>query len=149
MQEMIDKKMQEGVYAKTEDNTLQDLKRFQDFLYRNFSKYEKYNDMLPSSNQPAQLYGTTKVDKFDDINEITTDSLRFRPIIAPTGTYMYKTAQVISEYLKPLYENSDFIIKNTQDFAQRYVNSLLLKKTRNMYLMMSSRYFRTFPFMTP
>ena len=31
---------------------------------------------------------------------------------------MYETAQVISEYLKPLYENNDFIIKNTQDFAQ-------------------------------
>ena len=28
MQEMVDKGIQEGVYAKTEDNTLQDLKRF-------------------------------------------------------------------------------------------------------------------------
>ena len=27
------------------------LKRLQDFLYRNFSKYEKYNDMLPSSKE--------------------------------------------------------------------------------------------------
>ena len=42
----------------------------------------------------------------------------FRLIIAQTWTYMYKTAQVISEYLKPLYENNDFIIKNTQDFDQ-------------------------------
>ena len=32
MQKMIDKGIQEGVYAKTENNTLQDLKRFQDFL---------------------------------------------------------------------------------------------------------------------
>ena len=31
---------------------------------------------------------------------------------------MYKTAQVISKYLKPLYENNDFTIKNIQDFAQ-------------------------------
>ena len=31
---------------------------------------------------------------------------------------MYKTAQVISEYLTPLYENNDFIIKYTQGFAQ-------------------------------
>ena len=43
MQEMIDKGIQEGIYEKTEDNTLQDLKRFQDFLCRNFSKYEKYD----------------------------------------------------------------------------------------------------------
>ena len=31
---------------------------------------------------------------------------------------MYKTVQVILEYLKPLYENIDFIIKNAQAFAQ-------------------------------
>ena len=58
------------------------------------------------------------IDEFDDINEITVDWLKFRPIIAQTGTYMYKTAQVISKYLKPLYENNDFTIKNIQDFAQ-------------------------------
>ena len=57
MQEMIDKGIQDGVYAKTEDDTLQDLKS--EISKRNFSKFEKYN-MLPSSNQPAQLYGTAK-----------------------------------------------------------------------------------------
>ena len=90
-----------------QDTTLQNLKWFQDFLYRNFSKHEKYNDMLPSSNQPAQLCETAKTHKFDDINEITVDLLKFRPIISQTGTYMHKTAQVILEYLKPLYENND------------------------------------------
>ena len=60
MQEMIDRGIQDGVYAKTEDKTLPDLKLFQDLLYRNFSKYKKYDDMLPSSNQPVQLYGTAK-----------------------------------------------------------------------------------------
>ena len=68
--------------------------------------------------KPAQLYGTAKTYKFDDINEITVDSLKFWPIIAQNGNYMYKTAQVISEYLKPLFENNDFMIKNTQGFAQ-------------------------------
>ena len=58
MQEMIDKWIPERVYAKTEDNTLQDLKQFQDFLYRNFSKFEKY--MLPSSSLLAQLYRAAK-----------------------------------------------------------------------------------------
>ena len=97
-------------------NTLQDIKQFQDFLYRNFSKYKKY--MLRSLNQSARLYGTAKTHKFDEINDITVDSLKFRPIIAQTGTYMYKRAEDISEHLKPLYKNNDFIIKNTQDFAQ-------------------------------
>ena len=118
MQEMIEKGIQEGVYVKTGGNTLQDLKRFQDFFYRNFSKYEQYNDVLPSSNHPVQLYGTAKAHKFDDINDITVDSFKFRSIVSQTGTYMYKTVQVISEYLKPLYENNGFIIRNTEDFAQ-------------------------------
>ena len=61
-------------------NTLQDLKQFKDFVYRSFSKYEQYNDMLPSSNQPVQLHGTAKNHKFDNINDITVDSLKFKPI---------------------------------------------------------------------
>ena len=69
--------------------------------------------MLPSSNQPAQLYGTAKTHKFENVNDITADLLKFRPIIAQTGTYTYSTAQIISEYLKPLYEQNEYIIKNT------------------------------------
>lgn len=38
--------------------------------------------------------------------------------MAQAGAYMYDTAQVISECLKPLYKDKDFVIKNTQDFAQ-------------------------------
>lgn len=34
--------------------------------YRNFSKSEEYNDIVSSSNQLAQLYGTVKTLKFDD-----------------------------------------------------------------------------------
>ena len=33
MEETINNCIQKGVYAETEDNTLRDLKRFQDFLY--------------------------------------------------------------------------------------------------------------------
>ena len=50
------------VYAKAEDNILQDFK--------------------------VQLYGTAKTHKFDDINGIRVDSLKFRPIIEKLGTYM-------------------------------------------------------------
>ena len=40
IQQMINNEIQDGVYAKTEDTTLLDLKHFQDYPYRNFSKYE-------------------------------------------------------------------------------------------------------------
>ena len=75
------------------------------------------------------------IDEFDDINEITVDWLKFRPIIAQTGTYMYKTAQVISKYLKPLYENNDFTIKNIQDFAQMIREQPPLEKKRGICIL--------------
>ena len=83
------------------------LKHFQNFLYRNFSKYEKKKDILPISNQPTQLYARVKTHKFDDINDITVESLKSRPIIAQNGPYMYKIVQVISASSKSIYENNN------------------------------------------
>ena len=57
---MIDDGIIKGTYVETTDNTLKELSRFQDFLYRNFHNYERYKDMKPDSNQPARLYGTAK-----------------------------------------------------------------------------------------
>ena len=118
IQDMIDEGINKGVYKKTEDKTLHELKNFKAFIYRNFKKYEHYEKMCAPSNTPAQLYGTAKTHKFDNISNITVESLKFRPIIAQTGTCMYNAAQVISEYLKPLYVGNEYIIHNTQDFAR-------------------------------
>ena len=43
---------------------------------------------------------------------ITTEKLKFRPIIAQTGTYTYNAAQVIAEYLKPHVDENPYIIRN-------------------------------------
>lgn len=115
---MIGKGTRDGVYAETEDSTLQDLKHFQDFLYRNFKNYEHYEKIKPSSHQPAQLYGSAKTHKFTNASEISVESLKFRPIIAQTGTCTYTTAQVIGNYLKPPCDENNYIIKNTQDFSK-------------------------------
>ena len=58
--------------------------------------------MLPKSDQPGQLYGTSKTHKFTKIDEVTVDNLKFRPIIAQSGAYIYNAAQAIVEYLKLL-----------------------------------------------
>ena len=113
---MVDDGIKNGIYKVAEDNTLKDLKLFKSFLYRNFRKYEHYEEMLPKSNQPGQLYGTAKTHKFTNIDEITIDNLKFRPIIAQTGTYTYNAAQVIAKYLKPLCSGNNYIIRNTQEF---------------------------------
>ena len=64
MQAMIDDGITCGVYTPTTDNTLKDLKTLRDFLYRNFKNHPKCKKMLPTSNQPAPLSGTTKAHKF-------------------------------------------------------------------------------------
>ena len=46
--------------------------------------------------------------KFAPQNSITSEKLKFQPIIAQTGTHTYNAAQVIAEYLKLLAdENSN------------------------------------------
>jgi len=52
---MIQEGMADGKYIETENNTLKDLRTFQNFLTRNFKSTHK-----PTSNQPAFLYGTAK-----------------------------------------------------------------------------------------
>ena len=82
MQGMVNDGIRKGVYEVATDTTIDDLKKFKNFLYRNFKKFEKYKDIIPLSNQPAQLYGLGKTHKFKSVAEINVDDLKFRPIIA-------------------------------------------------------------------
>ena len=111
-----------GIYVPTEDATLRDLKLFQDFLRRNFKdKYDKYEAMRPVPHEPGKLYATAKTHKFNSLDDITVDNLKFRRIISQIGTYTYNTSNVISQYLKPLCEN-EYKISDTQTFASMIKN---------------------------
>ena len=114
---MIEEGIKNGTYAESGDTAMQDLKRFQDFLRRNFKKFEHYNEMYPESNEPPKIYGTAKTHKFDRTDNIEIAKLKFRPIIDQTGAYTYKAAKLISRYLKPLCD-SEYTIKYTQSFAK-------------------------------
>ena len=114
LQNMIDEGITNGTYAPTADTTLNDLKKFQDFLRRNFKdKFDRYKDMRRLSNQPGTLYATAKTHKFSSLDEITIEQLKFRPIISQVGTYIYNAAKVIADYLKPLCQN-EYNINDTQ-----------------------------------
>jgi len=78
--------------------------------------------MVPTSNQPAQMYGLAKTHKFDNINKIEIHKLKFRQIIAQIGTSTYKAAQVIAKYLQPLISDNPYIITNTQQFPEMIRN---------------------------
>ena len=64
LEDMIEEGISKGTYEGMNDTTLQDLKRFQDFLYRNCYNYQNYHKMYPHSNQPAQKHGTAKTHRF-------------------------------------------------------------------------------------
>ena len=118
LKDMIEKGISKGTYERTDDTTLQDLRIFQNFRYRNYYNYENYHKIYPHSNQTAKLYGTAKTHKFKNVKEITKEKIKFRPIIDQTGTYTYDAAQVISQYLKPLCKN-EFIIEDTQSSSEK------------------------------
>ena len=115
MNEMIEKGLEDGTYVESEDTTLEDLKHFKDFLYRNFKKHPKYSKMLPKSHRPARMYGSAKTHKFDSYDQITVENLKLRPIMDQSGTMVYTAAQIIAEYIRPL-NDSKFIIKDTLTF---------------------------------
>ena len=74
---------------KLSDHTHQDLKHFQNFLYRHFYKTEYYDKISPISNQRARSFGTAKTHKFNKIEDINIQDLKLRPIIDQTGSYIY------------------------------------------------------------
>ena len=113
LQQMIDEEIRNGIYTPAEDNTLYHLRKFQEFLRRNNARYE---DMRPVSNQPGRIYATAKTRKFNSLDDLNVNNLKFRPIISQIGTYTYNTAKVIAEYLKPLCSNQ-YKISDTQEFA--------------------------------
>ena len=62
-----------------------------------------------------------KTHKFENINDITIDNLKLRPIMDQTGTCYYRTGKVIAKYLKPLTKN-ELLISSTQQFPSMLNN---------------------------
>ena len=71
--------------------------------------------MRPSSNQPGRFFATAKTHKFENIEDITVDNLKLRPIIDQTNTCTRDASKIISDYLQPLAVN-DYVINNTLAF---------------------------------
>ena len=77
LETMINEVIKNGIYKKTTDATLHDLKLFQDLLCRNFKHYKDYEKVRPVCNCPARLYASAKSHKFDDINDVNLNQLKF------------------------------------------------------------------------
>ena len=73
---------------------------------------------MPISNQPGKICATAKTHKFDSLENITIQNLKFRPICSQRGTYTHNAAKVLSDYLKPFCQN-EYKINDTQSFASQ------------------------------
>ena len=121
LETMIEEGITNGKYIETDDNTLTDLKSFQNFLTQNFKSSLPLDKIKLTSNQPAFLYGTAKIHKFQNSGQITKDNLKLQLIVSTRGTFYYETAKFLASYLLPLTEN-EYSIKTTTDFAERLSN---------------------------
>ena len=95
-------------------------------LYRNFKDHKDSEKVKPVSNCPERRYTSAMTHKFDTMNDVNLDQLKFRQIMDLTRTYTYNVAQVISNYLKPLCIN-EYDIKDTLQFLQLLKNFPPLK----------------------
>ena len=116
------------------DNTLTELKSFQDFIYRNFKKHEEYKEMRPTSSQPARLFTTAKTHKFTDTKQININNLKLRPIIDQAGTHLHDCSKIITQYLQPLAIN-EYTISDILSFPD-ILRENPLDVIKNKYLMM-------------
>ena len=137
LESMIEDGVSDGKYQPTSDNTLQDLKSFQDFLYRNIrplkSEVLPYDKIRPTSSQPGYLYATAKTHKFSNYKDITADKIKLRPIVSACGTFYYETAKSLASYLSPLATN-EHTINNTLDFADLLKDKTLEQRFNVFYL---------------
>ena len=116
LENMVKEGIEKGTYTLTQVNTIKDLNNFKQFLKRNFKGYDKLDDMLPTSNQPARIYASAKTSKFPSVYNVNINDLKFQPIIDQTRMMTYNAAKVISDYLRPLCKNK-FTINDTLSFA--------------------------------
>ena len=119
----FDKMIEDGItevkHIETSDNTLCDLKQFQDFLYCHLYKHKDYEVM-----HPGHFFATAKTNKFKSIEDISLESLKLCPINDQTRNYIYNASKVVAKYLSPLSKN-EFSITDKLSFPE------LLKISRN------------------
>ena len=87
--------------------------------------------MRRASHEPGKLNATAKTHKFNSLDDITVDNLKFRPIISQIETYTYNASRVIPQYLKPLCEN-EYKINDAQKFASMIKNQTPLSSDEEL-----------------
>ena len=85
---------------------------------------ETYKEIYPSGSNPGKFYGTAKVHKLsneDDMNINNVDRLPLRPIVSNIGTATYKTSKYLAHLLAPLGK-SKYTVSSTKEFISKIRN---------------------------
>ena len=77
LETMVNEGIKNIVFKETTDTILHDLKLFEGFLYRNYKNYKGYEKMRLVSSSPAGRHTSGKTHKFDNINDVDLDQLKF------------------------------------------------------------------------
>ena len=100
---LIEKGIDNSVYAPTNNTTLEDLKFLHNFLYRDFQNHNTIKN-APLSYQPTRLYRAAAIHEFEHPRDTTKEN-QFPTDHISSCTYTYNTAQVILNYFKYLCKN--------------------------------------------
>jgi len=75
---------------------------------------DTYRDIYPTCSQTARLYGLPKLHKVEDPSSTTPP---FRPIVSSIGTYNYNLAKYLCSLLKP-HISSEVCATDTLSFVR-------------------------------
>ena len=78
--------------------------------------------MYPKSNELTKMHETAKTHKVDSTDNVELKKLKFHPIIDKTGTYTYKAAKAISQY-----------IVTEQQYISQYISKCISQHTLTIY----------------
>ena len=76
---------------------------------------ETYKKLYPTGSAPGKFYGTAKVHKLKDGEQV--DKLPLRPIVSNIGTATYQTAKYLAKLLSPL-NKSIYSVNSTKEFLK-------------------------------
>ena len=80
-----------------------------------------YSGALVTTNQPGRFFDIAKTHKFTSIERISFESLKLRPIMDQTWTYIYNASKVVTKCPSPLSKN-EFSITDTLCFPELLKN---------------------------
>ena len=112
LQSLIDEGIINGTYASTTESTLNDLKKIQYLLSRNFKvKFAQYKDMQLISNQSGRLYGYTLYLQVSFARGNNRRKFKI-PTDDFTSWYIRIQCRKGGAYLKPLRQKTKYTIHN-------------------------------------